>query len=90
MGSVFALSYLVFENVMRDRYQGALLELAIGDALRTTVEFRAPGTFPPLEILICKLQPLDKLYTKPLPIFFEPIESYQNVRLCCQENDNLH
>jgi len=28
-----------------DRYAGALLGLAAGDALGTTLEFRAPGTF---------------------------------------------
>lgn len=31
-----------------DRYRGALLGLAAGDALGTTVEFQAPGTFEPL------------------------------------------
>lgn len=31
-----------------DRYRGALLGLAAGDALGATVEFRAPGTFPPV------------------------------------------
>ncbi len=30
------------------RYRGSLLGLAAGDALGTTVEFKAPGTFPPL------------------------------------------
>jgi ADP-ribosyl-[dinitrogen reductase] hydrolase len=29
----------------RDRYRGALLGLAVGDALGTTLEFKAPGTF---------------------------------------------
>ena len=33
---------------LRDRYAGALLGLATGDALGTTVEFMAPGTFPPV------------------------------------------
>lgn len=32
-----------------DRYRGALLGLAAGDALGTTVEFRAPGTFQPID-----------------------------------------
>ena len=32
----------------RDRYRGALLGLAAGDALGTTVEFRPPGTFAPV------------------------------------------
>jgi ADP-ribosyl-[dinitrogen reductase] hydrolase len=31
-----------------DRYRGALLGLAAGDALGTTLEFRHPGTFKPL------------------------------------------
>lgn len=30
------------------RYQGCLMGLAVGDALGTTVEFKAPGTFPPV------------------------------------------
>jgi ADP-ribosyl-[dinitrogen reductase] hydrolase len=30
----------------RDRFRGALLGLAAGDAVGTTVEFKAPGTFP--------------------------------------------
>ena len=33
---------------MKSRYQGALLGLATGDALGTTLEFKAPGTFRPL------------------------------------------
>lgn len=32
----------------RDRARGALLGLAVGDAVGTTVEFRAPGTFAPV------------------------------------------
>ncbi len=32
----------------RDRFRGALVGLAVGDALGTSVEFRAPGTFPPV------------------------------------------
>ena len=30
------------------RYRGALLGLAAGDALGTTLEFRAPGSFRPI------------------------------------------
>lgn len=30
----------------RERYRGALLGLAVGDAVGTTVEFKAPGSFP--------------------------------------------
>jgi len=31
-----------------ERYEGCLLGLAVGDAVGTTVEFKAPGTFPPV------------------------------------------
>jgi len=31
-----------------DRYRGALLGLAVGDAVGTAVEFAAPGSFPPV------------------------------------------
>jgi len=36
----------------QDRYRGALLGLAAGDALGTTLEFRRPGTFEPLTDMI--------------------------------------
>ncbi len=36
----------------RTRYQGALAGLAAGDALGTAVEFKAPGTFAPLNDLV--------------------------------------
>jgi ADP-ribosyl-[dinitrogen reductase] hydrolase len=36
----------------RERYHGALLGLAAGDALGTTLEFKPPGTFPPLADMI--------------------------------------
>ena len=35
-----------------DRYHGALLGLAAGDALGTTLEFRSPGTFTPIDDMI--------------------------------------
>ena len=35
-----------------DRYRGALLGLAAGDALGTTLEFKAPGTFKPITNMI--------------------------------------
>jgi ADP-ribosyl-[dinitrogen reductase] hydrolase len=38
----------VQQLLIRDRYRGALLGLAVGDALGTTVEFKAPGTFKPI------------------------------------------
>lgn len=36
----------------RDRYRGSLLGLAVGDALGTTLEFRPPGTFEPIDDMI--------------------------------------
>jgi ADP-ribosylglycohydrolase len=36
----------------KDRYRGALLGLATGDALGTTLEFEAPGSFQPLMDLV--------------------------------------
>lgn len=35
-----------------ERYRGCLLGLATGDALGTTLEFRRPGTFTPLEDMV--------------------------------------
>lgn len=35
-----------------ERFRGCLLGLAAGDALGTTLEFRAPGTFPPLDDML--------------------------------------
>jgi len=35
-----------------DRYQGALLGLAAGDALGTTIEFRPKGSFTPIEEMV--------------------------------------
>jgi ADP-ribosylglycohydrolase len=37
---------------IRDRYRGALLGLATGDALGTTLEFERPGSFEPLTDLV--------------------------------------
>ena len=36
----------------RDRFRGCLLGLAAGDALGTTLEFKAPGTFAPIDDMI--------------------------------------
>src|ERR1700757_898149 len=36
----------------RDRYRGALLGLATGDALGTTLEFRAPGSFRKIDDMV--------------------------------------
>ncbi|OGP64050.1 MAG: ADP-ribosylglycohydrolase [Deltaproteobacteria bacterium RBG_13_47_9] len=35
-----------------ERYRGSLLGLAVGDALGTTLEFKAPGTFAPIKDII--------------------------------------
>lgn len=35
-----------------DRYRGALLGLAVGDALGTTLEFKPPGSFEPLSDMV--------------------------------------
>jgi ADP-ribosylglycohydrolase len=37
---------------MRERYRGGLLGLAAGDALGTTLEFRRPGSFQPIDDMI--------------------------------------
>lgn len=34
------------------RYRGSLLGLGVGDALGTTLEFKPPGTFPPLTEMV--------------------------------------
>lgn len=37
---------------MADRYRGALLGLAVGDALGTTLEFTRPGSFAPIDDML--------------------------------------
>jgi len=37
---------------VKDRYRGSLLGLAVGDAVGTTLEFREPGSFAPLDDLV--------------------------------------
>lgn len=37
---------------IQNRYQGCLIGLAVGDALGTTVEFKAPGTFSPMTTIV--------------------------------------
>ena len=37
---------------MRDRYRGCLLGLAVGDALGTTLEFKSPGSFEPIDDMV--------------------------------------
>jgi ADP-ribosyl-[dinitrogen reductase] hydrolase len=39
-------------TTIRSRYEECLLGLAAGDALGTTVEFKPPGTFPPLSDIV--------------------------------------
>ena len=36
----------------RDRLRGALVGLAVGDALGTTLEFQPPGTFQPIADMV--------------------------------------
>jgi len=42
----------VGEVSTRDRYRGCLLGLAVGDALGTTLEFKAPGSFAPIDDMV--------------------------------------
>lgn len=37
---------------LRNRMRGALIGLAVGDAVGTTVEFRSPGSFPPVTDMV--------------------------------------
>ena len=37
---------------IQDRYRGALLGLAVGDAVGTTLEFKPPGTFEPITDMV--------------------------------------
>lgn len=39
-------------DIRRERIRGALLGLAVGDAVGTTLEFRAPGTFEPIDDMV--------------------------------------
>jgi ADP-ribosyl-[dinitrogen reductase] hydrolase len=39
-------------DARRERFRGALLGLAAGDAIGTTVEFKSPGSFPPMTDMI--------------------------------------
>ncbi|MDT0124208.1 ADP-ribosylglycohydrolase family protein [Paenibacillus sp. RRE4] len=38
--------------LQKDRFEGSLIGLAVGDALGTTVEFSSPGTFEPLTDMV--------------------------------------
>ena len=37
------------EISIADHYRGALLGLAVGDAVDTTLEFKSPGSFAPID-----------------------------------------
>ena len=39
-------------TLIRERFRGALLGLAFGDALGTTIEFKTPGSFEPMEYMV--------------------------------------
>ena len=40
------------EAAERDRFRGCLLGLAAGDALGTTLEFKPPGSFEPIDDMV--------------------------------------
>ncbi len=40
------------DAAVRDRFRGCLLGLAAGDALGTTLEFKSPGTFEPIDDMV--------------------------------------
>ena len=40
------------EAAQRDRFRGCLLGLAAGDALGTTLEFKRPGSFEPIDDMV--------------------------------------
>ena len=42
----------VSEAAERDRFRGCLLGLAVGDALGTTLEFKPPGSFEPIDDMV--------------------------------------
>jgi ADP-ribosyl-[dinitrogen reductase] hydrolase len=42
----------VQQLLLRERYRGALLGLAVGDALGTALEFKAPGTLKPITDMV--------------------------------------
>jgi ADP-ribosylglycohydrolase len=52
VGPSFAPDELAAARSLRDRFRGALVGLAIGDALGASVQYRKPGSFAPLTDLI--------------------------------------
>ena len=49
---MISISSAARKTDLRGRYHGALLGLAVGDALGTTLEFKSPGTFEPVSDII--------------------------------------
>lgn len=45
----YVQAYQIWLDQLRGKYRGALLGLAAGDALGTTLEFKSPSTFVPIE-----------------------------------------
>ena len=43
---------MLITNELLNKYQGTLVGLAVGDALGTTLEFKRPGTFEPINDLV--------------------------------------
>ena len=43
---------MTIDDARRDRIRGALIGLAVGDAVGTTVEFKPPGTFEPVTDMV--------------------------------------
>ena len=61
----------------KNRFRGALLGLAVGDALGTTLEFKPPGSFEPISDMVgggpFGLEPsqwTDDSSMAPVPLFF--------------------
>ena len=48
----YVLNWKEPQITLLERYQGCLTGLAVGDAVGTTVEFKDPGTFPPVEDMV--------------------------------------
>ena len=66
------------EITRRDRFRGGLLGLATGDALGTTLEFKQPGTFPPVDDMLgggghSNCSPANGLMTRPWPCVWPPV-----------------
>ena len=62
------------QKELRDGYRGSLLGLAIGDAVGTTLEFRAPGSFAPLDDIVGALHGSSK--EELLSSSYTPVANY--------------